>query len=146
MASPKKRALIRARVGQGGSKRDPGPQDLTGPIYLTRPELGARTVRVLSGRGIDQPGYTIIGTQPDGLSEVLTGVRVLKMVSPLTGQGPTDPRATGYFANMDDSVVGVKIARVQKSVAPNTNLTVVRPPKTAIRRLNNAGQGTVEYF
>jgi hypothetical protein len=119
--------------------------DITGPVYLTRPELGARRARVLSGKGVESPGYTIIGTQPGAESDGLVVPRVLKMVSPLSGQGPADPRATGRYSGMDASVRTVRIIRQSRAVPPNTGSVVVRPPRNALRRMDTRGQGTVGY-
>lgn len=121
-------------------------EDITGPVYLTRPELGARRPRILTGRGTFAPGYIIRGEQPGALSEGVVNVRVLKMVSPLTGQGPASPFATGRYYEMNFDVLPVRIVRQQRAVAPNTGSKVVRPPRTALRRLNNSGQGTVGYI
>lgn len=119
--------------------------DITNSDYLLRPALGTRSARVLSGRGTFSPGYTIRGAQPGALSEDIQSVRVLKMVSPLTGQGPADPMATGRYANRNAEVVQARILRKQKAVAPNTGQTVVVRPKTALRRLDSRGAGVVSY-
>lgn len=128
-----------------GSIFDEGLSDVTMPEYLTRPMLGARSARILSGRGTFAPGYTIIGDQPDAMAETLQPVRVLKMVSPLTGQGPADPRATGFFYGMDYGVLPARILRQRRAVPANQGYTVVVRPRTAIRRMDNRGVGTVGY-
>lgn len=128
----------------GNSPNDRGATDLTAPTYLTRQELGlrARSVRTLSGRGTFTPGYRLIANKDEGLAPVV----VLKMVSPLTGQGPASPYATGrYYMLGSNDVATPNIVRVQKSVPPNSNFKVVRPPLNAIRRMDTRGQGTVSY-
>lgn len=118
--------------------------DLTNPVYLTRQELSltTRSVRVLSGRGTFAPGYRLIANRNEGLAPIT----VLKMVSPLTGQGPASPYATGrYYMLGSSNVATPNIIRVLKSVPPNTNSKVVRPPLNAIRRMDTRGQGTVSY-
>jgi hypothetical protein len=119
--------------------------DITNPQYLLRPALGSRSARILSGRGTFAPGYTKIGEQPGGLQDGIQSVRVLKMVSPLTGQGPASPLATGRYANMNYNVLSPRILRRARAVAPNTGSTVVIRPKTAIRRMDQRGQGVVSY-
>jgi hypothetical protein len=146
MASPYRRRFLNAGVARGNARmRDSGTQDLTNPDYLLVPTLGPRFVRTMTGRGTYAPGYVIPGEQAGGLAEGLVPVRVVKMVSPLTGQGPADPRATGYFFGMDFSILAPRIYRQAKSVPTNTGLKVVRPPRSAIRRMDNRGQGTVGY-
>lgn len=116
--------------------------DITNPQYLLRQDVSARTARTLSGRGTFSPGYRLVANRQDGLA----GVKVLKMVSPLTGQGPASPSATGRYFMLGSSAIGSPTRiRVQRSVAPNTNSKVVRPPLSAIRRMNTRGQGTVSY-
>lgn len=144
MASMRRRSAAN-RAGGGSAYDRSNAVDLTNPVYLTRPELGARRVRVLSGSGIENPGYTIIGTQAGALDEGVRNIRVLKMVSPLTGQGPASPLATGRYYGMNYDVLPVRIMRMAKVVAPNTNSKVVRPPRTAVRRMDTRGQGTVSY-
>lgn len=145
MATARSRRVSNDAVNSNAPYYDSGVQDITKPTYLVRGSVSSRRARVLSGRGILTPGYRIIGTQADAMSDNLTGVRVLKMVSPLTGQGPADPRATGYFAGMNLSIQPVRVVRAAKSVAPNTGSVVVRPPRTAVRRLDTKGAGTVSY-
>jgi len=146
MASPERRLALRIADRGYGADYDNGPQDITGPTYLVRPSLGPRRARILSGRGIEQPGYRIIGTQPGALDEGLVVPRVLKMVSPLTGQGPADPRDTGYFYGMDFTILQPRIVRQRKAVASNTGYTVVRPPRTFVRRMDNRGVGSIGSY
>lgn len=120
-------------------------EDITNPVYLTRQELGARSVRTLSGRGTVAPGYTIIGTQDDAYTRGIKRVKVLKMVSPLTGQGPADPMATGRHVGMNGEVLTPRIVRQAKTVASNTGSKVIRPPRTALRRMTGSGQGIVSF-
>lgn len=118
-------------------------QDLMPVDYFTRPSLGSRRVRTLSGRGIAVPGYRIPGTTSESApSENYSRVNIKKMVSPLTGQMGI-PNPTFYGRNA--STLSARIVRQAKSVAPNTGSVVVRPPRTAIRRMTNAGQGVVGY-
>lgn len=146
MPSPNRRAMLAVRGG-GGNQRDDGPQDITGPIYLTRPSFGARRARILTGRGTFEPGYRLVGTGPGGLDEGVRDIRVLKMVSPLTGQGPASPLATGRYYGLNFQVLRPRILRVQKAVSSSSFgvQKVVRPPRNAIRRLDTRGQGTVGY-
>lgn len=103
-------------------------------------------VRRLSGTSIVRPGYRIIGSQAGAESEQVVIPRVLKVVSPLTGQGPADPRDTGRYANYDLGVVQVRRLRVARRVAPNSGFKVIRPKQTPIRRYDTAGNGIVSLY
>src|SRR5437879_517420 len=120
-------------------------EDITKPVFLLRQDRGSQRARILTGRGTVAPGFTRIGEQSGARSEGIAGVRVLKMVSPLTGQGPADPKATGRYFGMSASILPARVVRQQKTVAPNTGSVVVRPKRTAIRRMTGSGQGVVSY-
>lgn len=114
--------------------------DITNPQYILPEDSSRRrSAKVLSGRGVEQPGYRLIENAQEGIADV----KVVKQVSQLTGQGPASPRETGRYANMDENVVGVTRRSVSKAVAPNTGSKVVRPPRTALRRMDNSGTGSV---
>lgn len=117
--------------------------DLMPVDYLTRPALGIRRARTFSGRGTFAPGYRLVGEGEGAPSEDYARVNIVKMVSPLTGQmGKQNPTFYGRNAQ----TLSARVVRQARSVAPNVGSNVVRPPRTAIRRLNNAGQGVVGYY
>lgn len=119
-------------------------EDVTSPVYLTRQELGARRTRVLSGRGEFAPGYRLVGEGSFSPSESDLSVNIRKVVNPQGGQGPVE---NWQFYGRNDRTISVKTARVQLSVAPRQfgTANVVRPPRTAIRRMTGSGQGVVGY-
>jgi hypothetical protein len=122
--------------------------DATNPQYFLREESGIRSARVLSGRGVVYPGYRLVGQGKSAPSEGLQSVNIVKMVSPLTGQGSAAPGGGWRYANRNAQTLNVRRLRVQRSVAPTQfggNTRVVRPPRTAIRRMTGAGQGVVGY-
>lgn len=116
--------------------------------YLLREESQTRTARVYSGRGTFAPGYTLVGGGKSAPSEELQSVRIVKMVSPLTGQGSAAPGGGWRYANRNARTLNVRRARIATSVAPGQftgNTRVIRPPRTAIRRMTGSGQGVVGY-
>lgn len=122
--------------------------DVTDPQYFLREESGLRTARVLSGRGTFSPGYTKVGEGKSAPSEELQSVRIVKMVSPLTGQGVSAPGAGWRYANRNARTLDVNRMRVRQSVAPGSfsgNTRVIRPRRTAVRRMTGSGQGVVGY-
>lgn len=118
--------------------------DVTSPVYLTREELGIRRTRVLSGRGTFAPGYRLVGEGASAPSESNMNVRVVKVVNPLGGQGPIENMT---FYGRNDRTLAVRTVRQQRAVAANQFGTakVIRPPRTAIRRMTGSGQGVVGY-
>ncbi len=123
--------------------------DISNPDFLlaeSNPYVVRSGIKRLSGRGTVTPGYRVRGEQPGASAEGVQNVTVLKITSPLSGQGPASPLATGRYANYNLNVVGVNRIRVARSVPPNQNSKVVRPKLTSIRRLDGKGQGTVSYI
>lgn len=117
--------------------------DLTNPQYFLRDNAGARRARTLTGRGTFVPGYTLVGAGKSAPSEGLQNVRIVKAVSPLTGQGSAAPGGGWRYANRNASVRNVSRKRVALSVRPNQGSNVVRPTRTALRRMAGSGQGVV---
>src|SRR5947208_2573869 len=104
-------------------------QDYAQGDYLTRPALGMRNARILSGRGIFAPGYRKVGEGKAAPSENLQDVRIVKAVDPLTGKGPATPGGGWRYYGRSTDVLDVKRVRVARSVGPNAFGTqkVVRP-------------------
>lgn len=122
--------------------------DVTNPQYFLRDSSSARRARVLTGRGTVAPGYTLIGAGKSRPSESLQSVKIKKVVSPLTGQSSAAAGGGWRYANRGNNVRNVTRVRQSKSVAPGRQGTakVIRPPKTALRRMSGHGQGTVSTY
>lgn len=121
-------------------------EDVTNPQYFLRENSGVRGARILSGRGTFAPGYTLVGGGKSAPSEQLQSVRIVKMVSPLTGQGPATPGGGWRYQNRNANTLNVRRLRVQKAVSSKqfaSNTRVIRPPRTALRRMTGSGQGVV---
>lgn len=117
-------------------------QDYVPSSYLTRPTLGIRSARRLSGRGTFAPGYRLRGEGKSAPSESYASVDIVKRVSPLDGQGG---KANPLFYGRSANTLNVRTVRQARSVAPNTGSKVIRPPRTAIRRMTGSGQGVIGY-
>jgi hypothetical protein len=122
-------------------------EDVTNPDYLTRPELGMRSARILSGRGTEAPGYRLVGSGKSAPSEGLQDVTIVKMVNPQGGQGPVSQYRDARQYERNANILSVNRRRVQRAVSPSSFGTakVIRPPRTTIRRMTGSGQGVVSF-
>jgi hypothetical protein len=120
-------------------------EDVTSPSFLREESpYQVRSARILSGRGSFSPGYRLRGEGSSAPSEDYAQVNIVKVVNPLGGQmGRDNP----LFTNRNPRTLSVRTVRQQRAVAASQFGTskVIRPPRTALRRMSGAGQGVVGY-